>query len=125
MASYTEHYGLHQWEAADNFLRTDFNTDFGIIDGALGDKAEMAEGSYVGDGTASRDIGLPFAPKAVLVESIYGTRAHNGVERYGGLVLQGDSSSHLKLQSNVLTVYNSNSELTNQASHSYRYLAFR
>ena len=121
----TQHYQLNQWAADDQVLRTDFNADFGIIDGALGDKAEMAEGSYVGDGTASRDIGLPFAPKAALVESIYGTRAHNGVERYGGLVLQGDSSSHLKLQSNVLTVYNSNSELTNQASHSYRYLAFR
>ena len=44
MATYTEHYGLHQWEAADDFLRTDFNTDFQKIDGALGTLAEEVAG---------------------------------------------------------------------------------
>lgn len=32
----TEHLGLHQWEAGDNFLRTDFNEDFAKIDAAAG-----------------------------------------------------------------------------------------
>ena len=36
MATYTPNYGLHQWEAGDNFLRTDFNADFSKIDTALG-----------------------------------------------------------------------------------------
>ena len=35
MANYTEHYGLHQWVPEDDFLRTDFNTDFALIDAAL------------------------------------------------------------------------------------------
>lgn len=35
MANYTEHYGLHQWEGTDNFLREDFNEDFEKIDTAL------------------------------------------------------------------------------------------
>ena len=36
MAQYTENYSLHQWEAEDPFLRTDFNGDFSKIDAALG-----------------------------------------------------------------------------------------
>ena len=35
MASYTTNYQLHQWEASDSFLRTDFNTDFQKIDAAV------------------------------------------------------------------------------------------
>lgn len=35
MATYTPNYGFHQWEATDNFLRTDFNTDFGKIDASI------------------------------------------------------------------------------------------
>ena len=35
MAQYTEHFGLHQWESADPFLRTDFNTDFSRLDTVL------------------------------------------------------------------------------------------
>ena len=35
LANYTEHYGLHQWVPEDDFLRTDFNTDFALIDAAL------------------------------------------------------------------------------------------
>ena len=35
MATFTEHLGLHQWVAEDNFLRTDFNADFLAIDQAV------------------------------------------------------------------------------------------
>ena len=35
MATFTEHLGLHQWAAGDNFLRTDFNADFLAIDQAV------------------------------------------------------------------------------------------
>lgn len=39
----TEHLGLHQWEATDSFLRTDFNEDFQKIDGAVGEAAQMVK----------------------------------------------------------------------------------
>ena len=42
MATYTSNYQLHQWVPGDNFLRTDFNTDFQKIDAALGQKAEKS-----------------------------------------------------------------------------------
>lgn len=79
MAAYTEHYGLHQWAATDNFLRTDFNADHLLIDTALNGletgKAEMAFGTYIGDGSLMeyvtdvpyQEIELGFQPKAVLV----------------------------------------------------------
>ena len=35
MATYTTNYQLHQWVPGDNFLRTDFNTDFQKIDAAI------------------------------------------------------------------------------------------
>lgn len=69
MASYTANYGLHQWEAADNFLRTDFNTDHQLIDAALAGKAEMVTGSYVGDGVDGRTISLGFKPRAVVIKN--------------------------------------------------------
>lgn len=40
MASYTQHYQLHQWEPSDDFLRTDFNDDFKKIDAAIHDSEE-------------------------------------------------------------------------------------
>ena len=49
MAAYTEHYHLHQWEPEDNFLRTDFNEDFRVLDKALALKPEILSGSYTGD----------------------------------------------------------------------------
>ena len=45
-SNYTENYGLCQWEAGDNFVRTEFNQDNAKIDAALKDledtKAEQA-----------------------------------------------------------------------------------
>ena len=35
MATFTENYGLHQWAAEDDFLRTDFNEDFAKLDSAI------------------------------------------------------------------------------------------
>ena len=51
MASYTEHYQLHQWEGSDPFLRTDFNEDLEKIDNALNQKVAFVSGSYVGNAT--------------------------------------------------------------------------
>ena len=72
MASYTEHYQLHQWEGSDPFLRTDFNEDLSKMDEALfqlasqrcgEDKEVFVLGSYIGDGgTGLQDIPLAFRP---------------------------------------------------------------
>ena len=42
MANYTANYQLHQWAPEDNFLRTDFNTDFAKIDAALKSNADAS-----------------------------------------------------------------------------------
>ena len=39
----TSNYGLNQWEATDEVLRTDFNADNAKIDTALSEKADAAE----------------------------------------------------------------------------------
>ena len=97
LATYTEHYGLHQWEATDNFLRTDFNTDHQLIDAALagleGDKAKIVTGSYMGDGAVTRFISLGFTPKAVLLVCKDG-RMNDGNHCYGGLVLSNQPCVH-------------------------------
>ena len=70
MASYTEHYGLHQWEAADNFLRTDFNADFAALDEAVHGCSHVT-GSYVGTGSGGPGtwvtLELGFKPSLVVV----------------------------------------------------------
>ena len=77
MASYTTNYGLHQWEASDNFLRTDFNTDFGIIDQILGELSGcLVIGSYTGDGTGDRAIDLGFRPRILLLSGRFGGPPH-------------------------------------------------
>ena len=63
MASYTQHYQLHQWEPGDDFLRTDFNADFQKIDAAIG--GLLAFGSYTGSGTASQSVNLGVTPRAL------------------------------------------------------------
>ncbi len=75
MATYTENYQLHQWVPEDDFLRTDFNTDFQKIDAALGtiaaqaaqvvDKCRVLYGSFAGDGATTRAITLGVRPKVV------------------------------------------------------------
>ena len=73
MASYTANYGLHQWEASDSFLRTDFNADLQKIDAAIAGRGDCLQvvGTYAGTGkygSASRNtLHFPFKPLAVMV----------------------------------------------------------
>ena len=131
LATYTANYGLHQWEGTDDFLRTDFNTDFGIIDGALGEKVEIVTGSYTGNNN-DRSITLGFQPAAVLLFSWEGET--NRSSTYGGLMTQG-----LPLRSNNGTevaaeitetgfqVYgtSTNGSGTNYLNVTYYYMAIR
>lgn len=84
MMNRTNNYNLCQFEETDRVQRTDFNEDNAKIDGALAGKAERTEvskleksiasvaatasterirvGSFVGDGTDTRTVFLPWAP---------------------------------------------------------------
>ena len=98
MASYTSNYQLHQWVPEDDFLRTDFNTDFQKIDTAIraakaqaeglaSSKAEIVTGSYTGDGAAIRTVTLGFRPTAVLLENQMGSRGSSS-SIHAGLALR-------------------------------------
>ena len=137
MATYTANYGLHQWVPGDNFLRTDFNTDFQKIDAGIKaalstaqGKAEIVTGFFTGDGTASRAITLGFQPKAVLIESQDGQRPGDRVT--GGLSLPAapltkTGSPALTITATGFTVvYNIGIEsLLNRPSMGFRYLAVK
>ena len=73
MARYTQNYQLHQWEAGDDFLRTDFNEDFAKIDGALMKNAKISVGSYQGTGTSGADsirtLTVDFKPRFLWVRN--------------------------------------------------------
>ena len=143
MATYTEHYGLHQWESTDDFLRTDFNTDFQKIDAALAGiqadtdgKVEMVTGTYQGDGSDERTITLGFQPKALLLFDEGGLA---GADRgsyyvYGGLVLPGHplldrengSSASVELISTGFRLHaESGYSRINENGSEYFYLALR
>ena len=49
MASYTQHYQLHQWEPSDDFLRTDFNDDFKKIDTAIKTTEQTLQTNFNGE----------------------------------------------------------------------------
>ena len=64
----TEHLGLHQWEATDSFLRTDFNEDFQKIDGAVEElKHARVTGSYTMAPSGPLNVEVGFRPSLLLV----------------------------------------------------------
>ena len=116
---HTTQYQLNQWQAGDPVLREDFNSDNLKLENALAalatalatkagnDQLSAAEqtipkvsaGSYVGDGTASKSISLPFTPKAVYVCPSHGGTlwipegSGNGTTyTYGGLAVTGQNA---------------------------------
>ena len=138
MASYTTNYQLHQWEASDDFLRTDFNTDFQKIDAAIkgvetaantalalkADKTELTQacgaldeakcetltGSYTGNGANTRTIDLGCAPRAVFVGEF--------------LAVPGMTSNYLlSLTASGFQVRDSLGTSTNSSGETYYYLA--
>ena len=138
MASYTTHYGLHQWDPEDNFLRTDFNTDFEKIDTALGEIAETADGkisivtgTYTGNNSNGRIITLGFTPTAVYLCDHSGLAGAmpGAVFCYGGLILPGapvvyERETGAEIVSNGFKVYYSSYIRTNLSSSTYHYIAF-
>ena len=131
MATYTTNYQLHQWEASDDFLRTDFNTDFQKIDAALGEKAEAEEtqaeldkkaeivkGTYTGNG-GTQTITLGFRPRAILVS--LGYRNYNQAR----LTIDGDEADYLVINNTGFKLQYEQNSRVNNSNQLYPYLAFR
>ena len=138
MATYTENFGLHQWVPEDDFLRTDFNTDFQKIDAAIkgvetaantalalkADKTELTQacaaldaakcgvltGSYTGNGANARTIDLGCAPRAVFVNDEMA-------------VPETSSNAILSLKPNGFQVRSNLGTSTNESGTNYCYLA--
>ena len=125
MATYTSHYQLHQWEASDSFLRTDFNTDFQKIDAAIrgvettlsaaiAGKSAAVGGSYAGNGGVTT-VTLGFRPKAVVVSlNFYATIAVDGRSSCGVTIT--DTGFQVQEQSILVIPFNT-------AGNTYNYLA--
>lgn len=124
MASYTTNYQLHQWEASDDFLRTDFNEDFQKIDAAvkgvettlsaaIAGKSAAVGGSYVGNGGVTA-IQLGFQPKAVVVSRNY----------YTATAVPGMASIGISITATGFQVQQVSSNIPfNTAGNTYNYLA--
>ena len=104
MASHqTTNFQLCQWEADDEVLRTDFNSDNLKIENALSaiktvadkayttDSAPVVCGWYQGNNAVQRKIEIGFTPKAVLLCSQTGYM--NSSSAYGGLAIQGHAQA--------------------------------
>ena len=120
MASYTSNYQLHQWVPEDDFLRTDFNTDFQKIDEALAGlqtaldgKCQLKRGNFNGNGGSSRLVITGPTPEAVILST--GSTVVS--------VISDDSTiSGVKIVDNGFEVY-SGSPNMNQSGKRYNYVA--
>lgn len=69
-SNYTENYGLCQWEATDQVLRTDFNEDNAKIDAALyavkGCNCQLYTTAYTGTGKGEQSLTFPRKPLVVM-----------------------------------------------------------
>jgi len=160
-SNFTPNYQLNQWEPEDQVLRVDFNADNAKLDAALKAREDgqaalqtavtalqaavpkkqdaasalkFTFGSYDGDDAGSRNIWLPFTPKAVLVVKADGETA-NYPYYYGGLAL---ADSHVRDDSdltmitiitNGFTVYKKDDSRghyawTNARGYTFNYIAF-
>ena len=142
MATYTTNYQLHQWEASDDFLRTDFNEDFAKIDAAIRSAVETAQakpevifGTYTGNNAEHREINLGFQPKAI-IRFFGGADAFLAYPDHPQLSSGGDENkTMLAVTENGFQVYYGNyssasrvhdySPYTNRSGDTYRYLAVK
>lgn len=136
MGTKTPNYQLNQWEPEDSFLRTDFNEDNAKIETALTEletqisaKCEVVFGTYTGDGKATRNIDLGFAPKAVILDTAQGFRSNTSASSgYGGIALQGNpihTKSLVLTDTGFTLTMNSNTYLSNVSNQKYHYIAFK
>ena len=127
MPKKTEGYQLNQWEANDDFLRTDFNEDNAKIEEALNQKCEVVFGTYKGDGTTIREIVLGFQPKAVILDNHRGVRNNqlSGVP-YGGIFFPDASlNDGAVITETGFRVLQDTNHFCNYSGWTYHYIAFK
>lgn len=125
MATFTEHYGLHQWDPEDNFLRTDFNTDFQKIDEALSGTAKVLLGKvelivaiYLGNGEETNTVELGFSPVAVIIS--------NDGQLSGGIMgVRDGNERNITLTETGFTLQKNNTSIPNLSGAKYCCLVFR
>lgn len=129
----TSNYGFKQWENWEAPRRTALNEVLGQIDSAIDTKSHVVIGSYVGTGTESRKISLPFTPSAVLLEDNEGTRHAFGFRDSGGglaltdrpLINNEQSGTVLETTGFGFLVYQTGYLCSNQSGKIYSYIAFQ
>ena len=134
----TEHLGLHQWEASDSFLRTDFNTDFAKIDAAVG--GLITVGTYTGNApygnqTLKQEITLGFQPRMVLVWNMVSSSSNFNVSDWSssnvGLALPGHPQKESDSAYTTLEITETGfraggfQQYLNSSGVTYAYLAIR
>ena len=150
-SNYTENYGLCQWEATDQVLRTDFNEDSAKVDEALAQNAQSIEdevnarteairaintkigncrvecSTYIGTGTSGStgkaSITFPEAPFLVILSN------NNGVAYflYQGMSYAVDSPQgniYFSWSGNTVSWYANFGTIINSAGTAYRVIAF-
>lgn len=95
----TQNYALHAWVPEDDFLLSEINENFAVIDAALA--GTVTAGTYTGDGTQGRFIDLGFTPKAALIlpqdQHTSGSYYYRGGLTVAGSPLLNDSSSSARI----------------------------
>ncbi|BDF68648.1 hypothetical protein CE91St43_26200 [Oscillospiraceae bacterium] len=122
-ANKTQRYGLHLWEPGDDFLREEFNENFRRLDGGA---ARVVCGSFIGDGTAGRVIGLGLTPRAVIVKrpDNYETAFHtNEVDYAPAMAVRGVTGNTLNVVEGGFRV--SDHGLVNRDGVRYLYVALQ
>jgi hypothetical protein len=121
----TENYGLHVWEAGDDFLREEFNENFSLIDAGIAEKATVVIGTYTGTNTSEREIVVGFRPSMVILVNKNGSFTSS---RYaGGIIgLEVESINGMRLTDQGFKVYCDSYNGTNLSDFSpFLYAAFR
>lgn len=114
----------------DDFLRTDFNTDFEIIDEALGGMMKVATGTYTGTSTLNggtvQQIELGFRPKLVLImpaRQQFGATDQSAAA-FDGQTHNGVTINDAGFQVSGQTNLQYNSDVQQASCNPYRYIAF-
>ena len=137
----TQNYNLNKPEAGDPLRLADFNQNADIIDGALSKCANIAVGSYIGDGTYGQDnpktLTFEFKPTVVWIRctnsggtglsyfSLLGFEGMKTAFIYNSVSGGSESTIHMTWGENSFTWYGTNSgysALNNQGTK-YYYLA--
>lgn len=123
----TSNYQLHSWEPGDDFLLSEINENFDLLDAAVGAKAEAVFGFYAGDGANPRTIRLGFRPKAVILANKSGTFGSGDSYLYGGLLIDGAAHGNYaySITDEGFRLNQNNHAQGNNANHTYMYVAFR